>query len=98
MNLGTKQSGNDNNVHLRPLTDNLKMLWETNVDVFVVYSEDNFCLDAMLFWIINYFPTHGNLSGEELFLMLYKWKKTLVILNWIIEKIFYTLGIKVLYS
>ncbi|XP_047178785.1 uncharacterized protein LOC124845689 [Vigna umbellata] len=38
------------------------MLWEEGVKVFDSYSEENFCLCAMLFCTINDFPAYGNLS------------------------------------
>ncbi|WVZ05831.1 hypothetical protein V8G54_019177 [Vigna mungo] len=60
---GPKQLGNDIDVYLKPLIDDLKLLWEEGVEVFDSYVEDNFCLRAMLFCTINDFPAYGNLSG-----------------------------------
>jgi len=44
MILGPKQLENNIYVYLRPFIDDLKMLWETEVDVFNAYCEDNFAL------------------------------------------------------
>ncbi|XP_031119027.1 uncharacterized protein LOC116022441 [Ipomoea triloba] len=58
-----KQPGNDIDVYLTPLIDDLKILWNEGVDVFDAYSQTNFTLRAMIFCTINDFPTYGNLSG-----------------------------------
>jgi len=78
--------------HWCVLFDDLKMLWDVGVDVY----EDNFCLCAMLFWIIKYFLTYGNLSNSSVIVIMHALyvKKTLVILNWNIGKRSCTLGIK----
>ncbi|WVZ13968.1 hypothetical protein V8G54_011534 [Vigna mungo] len=60
---GPKQPGNDIDVYLKPLIDDLKLLWEEGVEVFDSDVEDNFRLRAMLFCTINDFPAYGNLSG-----------------------------------
>ena len=60
---GPRQPGNDIDVYLSPLIDDLKMLWDTGVEVFDAYREQNFYLRAMLFCTINDFPAYGNLSG-----------------------------------
>ncbi|XP_020204470.1 uncharacterized protein LOC109789845 [Cajanus cajan] len=60
---GPRQPGNDIDVYLSPLIDDLKMLWETGVEVFDAYREEKFTLRAMLFCTINDFPAYGNLSG-----------------------------------
>nr|KYP76616.1 hypothetical protein KK1_020866 [Cajanus cajan] len=50
-------------VYLSPLIDDLKMLWDTGVEVFDAYREEKFTMRAMLFCTINDFPAYGNLSG-----------------------------------
>src|SRR3954469_3833529 len=60
---GPKQPGNDIDVYLSPLIEDLRMLWEEGVDVFDGYSNENFKMRAMLFCIINDFPAYGNLCG-----------------------------------
>ncbi|XP_068472457.1 uncharacterized protein [Phaseolus vulgaris] len=60
---GPRQPGNDIDVYLSPLVEDLKMLWEEGVDVFDGYTGESFKLHAMLFCTINDFPAYGNLSG-----------------------------------
>jgi len=60
---GPKQPGNDIDVYLSPLIDDLRVLWEEGVDVFDAYSGEHFNMRAMLFCTINDFPAYGNLSG-----------------------------------
>ncbi|CAK8541326.1 unnamed protein product [Lathyrus sativus] len=62
---GPKQPGNDIDVYLSPLIDDLKVLWEEGVDVFDAYSGEQFNMCAMLFCTINDFPAYGNLSGYK---------------------------------
>ncbi|XP_065856508.1 uncharacterized protein [Euphorbia lathyris] len=60
---GPKQPGNDIDVYLAPLIDDLKLLWDEGVSVFDAYSRTNFTLHAMIFCTINDFPAYGNLPG-----------------------------------
>nr|KYP31721.1 hypothetical protein KK1_047813 [Cajanus cajan] len=60
---GPRQPGNDIDVYLSPLIDDLKILWQTGVEVFDAYREEKFTMRAMLFCTINDFPAYGNLSG-----------------------------------
>jgi len=60
---GLRQSGNDIDVYLSPLVEDLKMLWEEGVNVFDGFTGNSFKLHAMLFLTINDFPAYGNLSG-----------------------------------
>ncbi|GAU38745.1 hypothetical protein TSUD_158760 [Trifolium subterraneum] len=60
---GPKQPGNDIDVYLSPLIDDLKVLWEEGVDVLDAYFGEEFNMRAMLFCTINDFPAYGNLSG-----------------------------------
>nr|XP_004492006.1 uncharacterized protein LOC101504571 [Cicer arietinum] len=59
---GPKQPGNNIDVYLSPLIEDLRMLWE-GVDVFDGYSREYFMMRAMLFCTINDFPAYGNLCG-----------------------------------
>ncbi|KAL6550235.1 hypothetical protein OROMI_020723 [Orobanche minor] len=61
---GPKQPGNDINVYLQPLIDDLKKLWSGVEWVFDSYKKEYFTLGAVLFWTINDFPAYGNLSGS----------------------------------
>ncbi|KAL6209524.1 hypothetical protein ACLB2K_020464 [Fragaria x ananassa] len=59
---GPKQPGNDIDVYLQPLIDDLKLLWD-GVDMYDAYSKAMFNLRGILLWTINDFPAYGNLSG-----------------------------------
>ncbi|XP_019189401.1 PREDICTED: uncharacterized protein LOC109183793 [Ipomoea nil] len=58
-----KQPGNDIDVYLAPLIEDLKMLWNEGVPVYEAYSRSSFTLRAMIFCTINDFPAYGNLLG-----------------------------------
>ncbi|XP_021758669.1 uncharacterized protein LOC110723633 [Chenopodium quinoa] len=60
---GPKQPGNDIDVYLAPLIDDLIMLWEEGVEVFDAHRNEKFNLKAMLFCSIQDFPAYGNLLG-----------------------------------
>ncbi|XP_056695749.1 uncharacterized protein [Spinacia oleracea] len=60
---GPKQPGNDIDVYLAPLIDDLKLLWEKGVQVFDASRNEMFNLRAMLFCTIQDYPAYGNLSG-----------------------------------
>jgi hypothetical protein len=60
---GPKQPGNDIDVYLEPLIEELKELWDQGVDMYDSYSKSNFNLKAILMWTINDFPAYGNLAG-----------------------------------
>ncbi|XP_024198467.1 uncharacterized protein LOC112201787 [Rosa chinensis] len=61
---GPKQPGNDIDVYLQPLIDDLKLLWNGVEGVYDALRGDYFKLKAVLLWTINYFPAYGNLSGS----------------------------------
>jgi len=60
---GPRQLGNDINVYLGPLIEDLRLLWDEGVEVFDPYEKVNFNLRAFLLWTVNDFPAYGNLSG-----------------------------------
>lgn len=60
---GPKQPGNDIDVYLQPLVEDLKLLWDEGVEVFDGFRNETFRMHAMLFCTINDFPAYGNLSG-----------------------------------
>jgi len=60
---GPKQPGNDIDVYLAPLIEDLKEMWESGIDVYDAYREEKFNLRALLFGTISDFPAYGNLSG-----------------------------------
>ncbi|KAL6199643.1 hypothetical protein ACLB2K_029426 [Fragaria x ananassa] len=61
---GPKQPGNDIDVYLQPLIDDLKLLWNGVEEVYDAFRGEYFKLKAVLFWTINDFPAYGNLSGS----------------------------------
>ncbi|XP_061373828.1 uncharacterized protein LOC133316129 [Gastrolobium bilobum] len=52
-------------VYLRPLIDELKMLWSEGVLTYDVSLRQNFTMRAALMWTINDFPAYGMLSGWQ---------------------------------
>jgi hypothetical protein len=63
---GLKQPGNDIDVYLRPLVDELLLLWNsTGVCVWDEYKQEHFNLRALLFVTINDWPALSNLSGQS---------------------------------
>ncbi|XP_074278314.1 uncharacterized protein LOC141601906 [Silene latifolia] len=62
---GPKQPGNDIDIYLAPLIDDLKKLWYEGVTAFDAHANENFMLRAMLFCTINDYPAYGNLSGYK---------------------------------
>ncbi|KAL5554309.1 hypothetical protein UlMin_041710 [Ulmus minor] len=60
---GPKQPGNDIDVFLALLVEDLKLLWEEGVECFDGYRNETFNLRATLLWTINDFPAYGNLYG-----------------------------------
>jgi hypothetical protein len=61
-----KQSGNDVDVYLKPLVDDLLLLWkEKGVRVWNVHAEEHFDLHALLFVTVNDWPALSNLSGHS---------------------------------
>ncbi|XP_025628721.1 uncharacterized protein [Arachis hypogaea] len=59
---GPKMPGNDIDVYLQPLIDELKQLWG-GVDTYDASEKKTFKLHAALLWTISDFPGLGNLSG-----------------------------------
>jgi len=61
---GPKQPGNDIDVYLRTLVEELLLLWsQACVRVWDEYKQEHFDLQALLFVTINDYPTLSNLSG-----------------------------------
>jgi hypothetical protein len=61
-----KQPGNDIDVYLKPLVDDLLLLWkEKGVRVRDAHVEEHFNLHALLFVTINDWPALSNLSGQS---------------------------------
>ncbi|XP_042418214.1 uncharacterized protein LOC122006686 [Zingiber officinale] len=60
---GPKQPGNDIDVYLEPLVEDLKELWDIGVETYDAFSKLVFNMKAILMWTINDFPAYGNLAG-----------------------------------
>ncbi|XP_073018111.1 uncharacterized protein [Primulina eburnea] len=60
---GPKQPGNDIDVYLDVLVEDLQRLWEGVDGFYDAYRRQFFTLKAVLLWTINDFPAYGNLSG-----------------------------------
>ncbi|GKB03593.1 transposon protein, CACTA, En/Spm sub-class [Tanacetum coccineum] len=60
-----KQPGNDIDVYLHPLIDDMIDLWETGIDIYDAYKKERFQLFALIYCTINDFPAYGNLSGYD---------------------------------
>nr|AAU90252.1 putative polyprotein [Oryza sativa Japonica Group] len=61
-----KQPGNDIDVYLRPLVEDLKVLWrKEGVPVWDEDKQEQFNLRALLFVTINDWPALSNLSGQS---------------------------------
>ena len=63
MIVGPRKPGNDINVYLTPLIEDLRKLWEEEVRVWDANVQQTFTLRAMVFCTINDFLAYGNLSG-----------------------------------
>ena len=51
----SKQPGNDLDVYLAPLIEDLKNLWDVGIDVYDAYRKETFNLRAVLMWTISDF-------------------------------------------
>jgi len=60
---GPKQPGNDIDVYISPLIEDLKLMWDQGVEVFDGFANETLKFHAMLFCTINDFLAYGNLSG-----------------------------------
>ena len=63
---GPKQPGNIIDVYLRPLVEELLLLWNSKgIHVWDKNKQEHFDLRALLFITINDWPTLSNLSGQS---------------------------------
>ncbi|XP_035820340.1 uncharacterized protein [Zea mays] len=62
---GPKQPGNNIDVYLQPLVDELLQLWSKGVRMWDEHKKEAFDLRAMLFVTINDWPGLSNLSGQS---------------------------------
>jgi hypothetical protein len=63
---GPKQPGDCIDVYMRPLVDDLNILWKPGVpEVWDEYKHEEFKMHGMFFTTINDNPAHCNLSGQS---------------------------------
>jgi hypothetical protein len=60
---GPSSPGNDIDVYLQPLVEELKELWDVGVETYDVSTKTIFQMHAAVMWTINDFPAYGDLSG-----------------------------------
>ncbi|XP_052625778.1 uncharacterized protein LOC111885117 [Lactuca sativa] len=60
---GSKSPAKDIDVFLRPLVDELKMLWDEGVQMRDAATNTIFTMHATLLWTINDYPAHSSFSG-----------------------------------
>ncbi|XP_060200861.1 uncharacterized protein LOC132629147 [Lycium barbarum] len=60
---GPRSPGNDIDIYLQPLKEELKVLWELGVDTYDASRNQTFQTRAALTWIINDFPAYATLFG-----------------------------------
>ncbi|XP_039142871.1 uncharacterized protein LOC120280181 isoform X2 [Dioscorea cayenensis subsp. rotundata] len=60
---GPRGPGNDIDVYLQPLIDELKNLWELGVSTYDAHTNQIFQMKAALLWTISDFPGYAMLSG-----------------------------------
>ncbi|CAH9127371.1 unnamed protein product [Cuscuta epithymum] len=60
---GPRSPGRNIDIFLRPLIDELNMLWNVGVETWDACRKQNFMLRACLLWTISDFPAYGMLSG-----------------------------------
>ena len=64
---GPKQPGNDIDMYLRPLIDELLILWnKEGVRMWDEYKQEHFDLRALLFITINDWPALSNLQDSQI--------------------------------
>ena len=60
---GPHQPGNEIDIYLKSLVDEVKKLWEKGVETYDAYSKEHFQMRATLLWTIHDYPGFGNVSG-----------------------------------
>ena len=59
----SKAPGNEIDVYLQPLVEDLQELWNEGLITYGASTQQTFKLHAALLWTINDFPVYRNLSG-----------------------------------
>ncbi|XP_061993969.1 uncharacterized protein LOC133711883 [Rosa rugosa] len=60
---GPKGPGNNIDVYLQPLVEELKMLWTEGIETYDAFKKEKFTMRAAVLWTINDFPAYAMLSG-----------------------------------
>ncbi|XP_077248875.1 uncharacterized protein LOC143888370 [Tasmannia lanceolata] len=60
---GPSSPGNDIDVYLEPLIEELKELWVSGLQTYDASRQETFQMHASLLWTISDFPAYANLSG-----------------------------------
>ncbi|KAJ9561926.1 hypothetical protein OSB04_007086 [Centaurea solstitialis] len=60
---GPSAPGNNIDVYLEPLVEELKDLWDVGLETYDASTKNNFQMRACLLWTISDFPAYANLSG-----------------------------------
>ena len=63
---GPKQPGNDIDVYLEPLVEDLERFWIQGLQIYDAFAKESFTLRCMLFITINDYPALGNSSGQTI--------------------------------
>ena len=59
---GPRKPGNNNDVYLAHLINDLNTLWNNGVQTYDAHKQETFNLKVMLLWTVNDFPAYDNLS------------------------------------
>ena len=59
-----RQPGNDIDVFLEPLMEDMKILWEDGVKMMGVFLKKEFTLKTIIFFTITDYPSLFSLSGQ----------------------------------
>ena len=62
---GPTALGNEIDIYLQPLIDELQELWEHGVTTYDVASKQNFFMHAAILWTISDFFAYENLLGRS---------------------------------
>ena len=60
---GPHQPGNNIDIYLALLLEDLKILWDVGVEAYDEHKQEVFTLRVVLLWTINDFLIYGNMSG-----------------------------------
>ncbi|XP_057770620.1 uncharacterized protein LOC130990399 [Salvia miltiorrhiza] len=60
---GPSAPGNNIDIYLQPLVEELKYMWDVGIDTYDASCKQNFKMRASLLWTISDFPGYANLSG-----------------------------------